>query len=129
MLLASTSRTSPRGQTFGYRLDTLAAYYNGYLKMMRHWQEALPCRVHRVVYEHMVDDTEAETRRLLEHCGLPFEESCLRFFESDRIVRTASAEQVRQPIYTGAKEHWHAFRHHLAPLESALGDAMQTWDA
>ena len=118
-----------RGQTFGYRLDTLAAYYNGYLKMMRHWQEALPCRVHRVIYEHMVDDTEAETRRLLEHCGLPFEESCLRFFESDRIVRTASAEQVRQPIYTGAKEHWHAFRHHLAPLESALGDAMQTWDA
>ncbi len=118
-----------RGQTFGYRLDTLAAYYRNYLKMMRHWQEVLPGRVHRVIYEHMVDDTEAETRRLLKHCGLPFEQSCLRFFETDRVVRTASAEQVRQPIYQSAKEHWHSFRSHLEPLASALGDALHTWDA
>ena len=117
-----------RGQSFSYRLDTLAAYYTGYLEMMRHWQAVLPGRIHRVIYERMVDDTEAETRRLLAHCGLPFEESCLRFFETDRVVRTASAEQVRQPIYTNAKEHWQAFRSQLAPLESALGNALQTWD-
>ena len=118
-----------RGQSFSYRLDTLAAYYMGYLQMMRHWQSVLPGRVHRVIYERMVDNTEAETRHLLAHCGLPFEESCLRFFETDRVVRTASAEQVRQPIYTTAKEHWQAFQPHLSPLESSLGDALQTWDA
>lgn len=117
-----------RGQSFSYRLDTLAAYYRGYLEMMRHWQGVLPGRIHRVIYERMVDDTEAETRRLLAHCDLPFEESCLRFFETDRVVRTASAEQVRQPIYTDAKEHWQAFRPQLAPLESALGNALETWD-
>ena len=117
-----------RGQSFSYRLDTLAAYYKGYLEMMRHWQDVLPGRIHRVIYERMVDDTEAETRRLLDHCDLPFEESCLRFFETDRVVRTASAEQVRQPIYTDAKEHWQAFRPQLAPLESALGNALETWD-
>ena len=117
-----------RGQSFSYRLDTLAAYYAGYLEMMRHWQDLLPGRVHRVIYERMVDDTEAETRQLLAHCGLPFEDSCLRFFETDRVVRTASAEQVRQPIYTTAKEHWQAYEPHLAPFASALGDALQTWD-
>ena len=118
-----------RGQSFSYRLDTLAAYYTGYLEMMRHWQDVLPGRIHRVIYERMVDNTEAETRLLLAHCGLPFEESCLRFFETDRVVRTASAEQVRRPIYTDAKEHWQSFEHHLKPLTKALGNALHTWDA
>ena len=73
--------------------------------MMRHWQSVLPRRVHRVVYERMVDDTEGEIRRLLAHCGLSFEPGCLRFFDSDGIDRIASAEQVRQPIYQSAKSH------------------------
>ena len=77
--------------------------------MMRHWQSVLPGRVHRVVYERMVDDTEGETRRLPAHCGLSFEPGCLRFFETDRVVRTASAEQVRQPIYHSAKLHWRQY--------------------
>ena len=64
---------------------------------MAHFDEVLPGRIHRVIYETMVDDTEAEVRRLLDYCGLPFEEQCLRFFENDRPVRTASSEQVRQP--------------------------------
>ena len=118
-----------RGQVFGYGLDTLAGYYRNYVDMMRHWQAVLPGRVHRVIYERLVDDTEGETRRLLAHCGLPFEPGCLRFFETDRVVRTASAEQVRQPIYRTAKAHWRRFEHQLAPLERALGDVLHAWQA
>ncbi len=76
----------------------------------------------------MVDDTEAETRRLLVHCGLSFEPGCLRFFETDRVGRTASAEQVRQPIYESAKSHWRQYESHLAPLASGLGDVLEVWD-
>ena len=82
-----------------------------------------------MIYERLVDDTEGETRRLLAHCSLGFEPGCLRFFESDRVVRTASAEQVRQPIYQGAKSQWRQFETHLAPLAEGLGDALDTWDA
>ena len=118
-----------RGQVFGYGLDTLAVYYRNYVEMMRHWQTVLPGRVHRVVYERLVDDTEGETRRLLAHCDLPFEPACLRFFETERVVRTASAEQVRQPIYRTAKAHWRRFEAQLAPLADGLGDVLHTWDA
>ncbi|MCY3810805.1 MAG: sulfotransferase [Gammaproteobacteria bacterium] len=118
-----------RGQVFGYGLDTLAVYYRNYLTLMRHWQGVLPGRVHRVIYERLVDDTEVETRRLLAHCDLDFEPGCLRFFESDRVVRTASAEQVRQPIYQSGKSQWRQFETQLAPLAQALGDALDTWDA
>ena len=107
-----------RGQTFGYDLGTLAAYYRNYVDVMAHWDAVLPGRVHRVVYERLVDDTESETRRLLAHCGLPFEEACLRFHETERVVRTASAEQVRQPIYRDAKTHWQAYEAHLGPLKA-----------
>ena len=117
-----------RGQVFGYGLDTLAVYYRNYVDLMRHWQAVLPGRVHRVIYERLVDDTEGETRRLLAHCDLAFEPGCLRFFESDRVVRTASAEQVRQPIYRSAKSHWRQFEAQLAPLAEGLGDALSTWD-
>ena len=117
-----------RGQVFGYGLDTLAVYYRGYVRLMRHWQKVLPGRVHRVIYERLVDDTEGETRRLLRHCGLPFEAGCLRFYESDRVVRTASAEQVRQPIYQSAKAHWQRFENELGPLADALGDVLGSWD-
>ena len=118
-----------RGQVFGYGLDTLAVYYRNYVALMRHWQTVLPGRVHRVIYERLVDDTERETWRLLAHCDLDFEPGCLRFFESDRVVRTASAEQVRQPIYQSAKTHWRQFEARLAPLAEGLGDALVTWDA
>ncbi|MYE83904.1 MAG: tetratricopeptide repeat protein [Gammaproteobacteria bacterium] len=118
-----------RGQTFGYDLGTLAAYYRNYVEVMAHWDAVLPGRVHRVVYERLVDDTESETRRLLAHCGLPFEEACLRFHETERVVRTASAEQVRRPIYSDAKTHWQAYEAYLGPLKLGLGDILETWDA
>ena len=116
-----------RGQTFGYDLETLAAYYRNYVDVMAHWDAVLPGRVHRVVYERLVDDTEGETRRLLAHCGLPFEEACLRFHETERVVRTASAEQVRRPIYRDAKTHWQAYEAHLGPLVEGLGEVLESW--
>ena len=88
-----------RGQRFTYDLADLGRYYRDYVDLMAHFDEVLPGRVHRVIYERMVEDTEAEVRRLLDYCGLPFEDGCLRFFENERPVRTPSSEQVRQPIY------------------------------
>ena len=116
-----------RGQTFSYDLATLGAYYREYLDLMRHWGAALPGRVLRVQYESLVDDTEGQIRRLLEHCGLPFEEACLRFHENRRPVRTASAEQVRQPINRSGIDSWRRFDGHLGPLRKALGDAVKTY--
>ncbi len=116
-----------RGQAFGYDLETVGAYYRAYVDIMALWDDAMPGRVHRVIYESMVDETEAEIRRLLAHCGLDFESACLRFFETDRVVRTASAEQVRQPIYTDAKAQWQPFEPFLDPLRNALGDVLDNW--
>jgi hypothetical protein len=87
-----------RGQHFTYDLADLGAYYRGYVELMAHFDAVLPGRVHRVFYEDMVGNTEHEVRSLLQYCGLPFEPGCLRFYENERAVRTASSEQVRQPI-------------------------------
>ena len=110
-----------RGQSFSYSLDDMGRYYRDYVALMAHFDAVLPGRVHRVFYERMVEDTEGEVRRLLDHCGLPFEESCLRFFENARPVRTASSEQVRQPIYREGVDHWQHYAPWLATLEQALG--------
>jgi hypothetical protein len=85
----------------------------------------LPGRVHRVHYERMVEDTEAEVRALLDYCGLPFDPVCLRFFENARPVRTASSEQVRQPIFREGVDQWRNYAPWLGPLEAALGPALQ----
>ena len=86
-----------------------------------------PGRVHTLIYEDLVDDTESEVRRLLADLDLPFDPACLRFFENDRAVRTVSSEQVRQPIYRSSLDHWRTFEPWLAPLSTALGDALDTW--
>jgi tetratricopeptide (TPR) repeat protein len=111
-----------RGQNFAYSLDDLARYYRDYVELMAHFDTVLPGRIHRVNYETMVSDTESEVRRLLDYCGLPFDPSCLRFFENDRPVRTASSEQVRQPIYTSGVDQWRHYEPWLGPLQAALGD-------
>ncbi len=111
-----------RGQNFAYSLDDLARYYRDYVDLLAHFDAVLPGRVHRVQYESMVADTESEIRRLLDYCGLPFDDACLRFFENDRPVRTASSEQVRQPIYTGGVDQWRHYQAWLGPLRTALGD-------
>ena len=112
------------GQHFTYGLDNIGRYYRDYVELMGHYDAVLPGRVHRVLYEDVVANTEREVRRLLDHCGLPFEEACLRFFENDRPVRTASSEQVRQPIYTGGVDHWQHYEPWLDPLKQALGPAL-----
>ncbi len=116
------------GQTFSYDLLEIGEYFLEYRRMMRHWQKVLPGRVLEVRYEDMVRDQERQTRRLLEHCGLPWEDSCLRFYETERAVRTASSEQVRQPIYSSSVNHWRHFREELEPLIEVLGDELQGWD-
>jgi tetratricopeptide (TPR) repeat protein len=116
-----------RGQNFTYSLTDLGRYYRDYLELMAHFDEVLPGRVHRVHYEATIEDTESEVRRLLAYCGLPFEENCLRFYENERAVRTASSEQVRQPIFREGLDHWRHFETWLDPLKAALGDALAAY--
>ena len=116
-----------RGQAFAYDLDDIGRFYRDYVELMAHFDEVLPGRVHRVVYESLVDDTEAEIRSLLDYCGLPFEETCLRFHETERAVRTASSEQVRQPIYYSGVDHWRHFEPWLDPLKQALGPVLDAY--
>jgi tetratricopeptide (TPR) repeat protein len=116
-----------RGQTFTYSLDDIGRYYRDYVILMEHWDRVLPGRVHRVQYEEMVADTEARIRALLDYCGLPFEEECLRFYETKRAIRTPSAEQVRQPIYTQSLEQWRHYEKHLGPLKEALGPMLERY--
>jgi hypothetical protein len=110
-----------RGQRFTYRLEDLGHYYRDYVRLMDHWDTVLPGRVLRVNYEDMVADSEKQIRRVLEYCGLAFEEGCLRFYETERAVRTPSSEQVRQPVYSHGLEQWRNFEAHLGPLKAALG--------
>jgi tetratricopeptide (TPR) repeat protein len=118
-----------KGQAFSYDLADMGAYYADYVRFMAHIDKAAPGAVHRVIYERMVDDTEAEIRALLAACGLPFEEACLRFHETERAVRTPSSEQVRRPIFREGAEGWQGFAPYLAPLESALGDVLGAYPA
>jgi len=113
-----------RGQHYSYDLGEIGRYYRDYVELMAYYDEVLPGLVHRVHYENMVDDTEAEVRRLLDFCGLPFEEGCLRFYENERAVRTASSEQVRKPIYREGKDHFRHYAQWLGPLEDALGEVL-----
>ncbi len=116
-----------RGQHFTYSLPDIGRYYRGYVELMAHFDAIAPGRVHRVLYERMVEDPEGETRRLLDYCGLPFEDACLRFYENDRAVRTASSEQVRSPIYRDAVEQWRRYEPWLGPLVEALGPVLDAY--
>jgi len=116
-----------RGQEFAYSIPDIARYYRTYLELMEHWDRALPGRVLRVYHEDVVDDLEAGVRRILEHCELAFEPACLEFHRTQRSVRTASSEQVRQPIFREGLDQWRRFEPWLAPLREALGDALERY--
>jgi predicted Zn-dependent protease len=118
-----------RGQLFSYDLADMGRFYRDYVDLLAHVDEVLPGSVHRVIYERLVEDTESEVRRLLDYCGLPFEDACLRFFENERPVRTASSEQVRQPIYREGLDHWRHFEPWLGPLKAALGEVFTAYPA
>jgi len=111
------------GQAFTYGLEEIGAYYRDYAQLMNHWDIVLPGKVLRVQYEDVVADLDGQVRRLLEHCGLPFEDACLNYHETERSVRTPSSEQVRQPIYETGLEPWRPFEPFLEPLKRALRSA------
>ena len=108
------------GQEFTYGLEEVGRYYRGYVELMDHWDRMLPGKVLRVQYEDVVADLEPQVRRILDFCGLPFEDACLRFHETQRAVRTASSEQVRKPIFTSGVDQWEHFSEHLDPLRAIL---------
>ena len=105
---------------FTYDLNEMARYYVNYIKLMDHWDEVLPGKVHRVNYEDVVENQELETRKLLQYCNLTFEEQCLKFYETKRAVKTASSEQVRQPIYKQSVQLWQHYEEYLDQLKLGL---------
>ena len=110
------------GQEFTYGLEEIGHYYRNYVALMDHWDRVLPGQVLRVNYEDVVADLDGQVRRLLDFCDLPFEQACLDFHATERAVRTASSEQVRQPIFDSGVAQWKKFEPHLDPLKQALGD-------
>ncbi|MGD0192817.1 MAG: sulfotransferase [Rhizomicrobium sp.] len=112
---------------YAYELGEIGQYYRDYVEMMAHFDKVLPGRVHRVFHDDIVDNTEREIRRLLDYCGLPFEEQCLRFYETDRSVRTSSSEQVRKPISRKGVETWQHYEPWLGPAKEALGDVLKLY--
>ena len=116
-----------RGQAFSYTLEDMGRYYRDYVRLMAHVDAVLPGRVHRVLYEAMVDDTEAEVRALLSACGLDYDPACLEFHKTERAVRTASSEQVRQPIFRDGTDAWQPYADWLGPLKLALGDVLDSY--
>jgi hypothetical protein len=112
------------GQEFTYSIEDIARYYRTYLELMEHWNEVLPGRILRVEHEAVVDDLEGNVRRILDFCGLEFEPACVEFYKTERSIRTASSEQVRQPIYREGLDQWKNYEPWLGPLKDALGDAL-----
>ncbi|WP_233356005.1 tetratricopeptide repeat-containing sulfotransferase family protein [Henriciella aquimarina] len=109
------------GQEFSYSLEDIGHYYRDYVDLMDHWDRVLPGKILRVQHEDVVADLEGQVHRILDYCGLPFEQACIDFHKTKRAVRTASSEQVRQPINTAGLDQWRRFELHLAPLKQALG--------
>jgi tetratricopeptide (TPR) repeat protein len=112
------------GHRYAYSFEEIGRFYREYVQLLDHFDRVIPGKVHRVIYEHMIDDTEAEVGRLLMYCGLPFEAACLRFYENERPVRTPSSQQVRRPIYRDGVDHWRRYESWLEPLKRALGDVV-----
>ena len=112
------------GQEFTYSIGDIARYYRTYLELMRHWDAVLPGRVLRVWYEDVVEDLEGNVRRILEFCSLEFEPACVDFYKTERSVRTASSEQVRQPIFRDGLFQWRNYEPWLGPLKDSLDDAL-----
>nr|WP_284500071.1 tetratricopeptide repeat-containing sulfotransferase family protein [Microbulbifer sp. GX H0434] len=115
------------GQEFTYGLEQMGEYYRDYVRLMAHWDRVLPEKVLRVHYESVVEDLEGQVRRILDYCGLPFEQTCIDFHQTERAVRTPSAEQVRQPIYRAGTEQWKNFEAELAPLKTILSEELKDY--
>lgn len=129
--LGSFKQLFARGASNTYSLFEIGEFYLEYIRMMKHWDEVLPGKVLRVNYEDNVSDLEGQVRRILDYCELPFDESCLKFYETDRAVKTASSEQVRKPIYRSSLHLWRRYEAHLEPLveilEPVLRELPEDW--
>lgn len=112
------------GQEFSYSIEDITRYYKDYMALMKHWDTIYPGAVLRVIYEDVTEDLEGQVKRILDFCELPFENACLEFYKSDRAVRTASSEQVRQPIYQSGVDQWKNFATQLTPLVEKLGNTV-----
>ena len=117
-----------RGLEHCYSMENMGRYYADYVRLLQLMDRVQPGKVHRVIYERLVDDTEGEVRRLLDYLGLPFDEACLNFHSNERSVRTISAEQVRQPINRRGIGQWKPYEKWLGPMKEALGTALDDWD-
>ena len=113
-----------QGQEFSYGLAEAGSYYNNYVKLMNHWNGVLPGKILRVNNEDIIEDLEGQVKRMLEFLELPYEEECISFYETDRLVRTASSEQVRRPINKDGMERWKPYSKHLKPLLNSLDEEL-----
>ena len=111
-----------KGQHFTYDLDDIARYYKDYLRLMDFWNKFFPGSIHTVLYEDVINNSEEEVRKMLNYLQLPFEESCMDFYKSSRPVKTASSEQVRQPIYKSALNYWKNFENDLSALSKHFNE-------
>jgi tetratricopeptide (TPR) repeat protein len=116
-----------KGQNFSYGQERMAHYYRDYVLLMKHFDAEMPGVVHRVIHERLVENLEAEVRAMLDYVGVPFEDACLRFYETDRPVRTASSEQVRRPIFTEGLDYWKNYEPWLGPMKAALGPVLAAY--
>jgi len=108
------------GQDFSYGLEDIGRYYRDYERLMAHWDEVFPAQILRVQHEELVNNFEFEVRRILDYCGLPFEQGCIEFYKTKRNVHTPSAQQVRQPISTKGLTQWENYAAYLSELERTL---------
>ncbi len=119
----------PKGHSYCNSLQSMATNYRHYAEIMQHFDEVLPGQILTVHYENLVEDTALYTKRILDYCGLEFETSCLEFYKTKRAIRTPSSEQVRQPIYSSAKEHWRNYEEFLEPVKNCLGDLIDNYES
>jgi len=119
----------PQGVRFSYRLQDIGKHYADYVGLLAHFDRVLPGKVHRIIYEDLVDNPEQEVSKALSFLGLPFEAQCLRFYENERPVETLSSQQVRQPLYRTAVAQWRPYEPWLGPLKAALGPVLDCYPA
>jgi tetratricopeptide (TPR) repeat protein len=118
-----------KGQGFSYGQERIARYYRDYVALMARYDETMPGVVHRVIHEQLVADLEGEVRAMLRYIGVPFEDACLRFYETGRAIRTPSSEQVRRPIFTEGLDQWRNYEEWLGPMKAALGPVLESYPA
>jgi tetratricopeptide (TPR) repeat protein len=127
--LSNFKQIFPNRHDPSYALADMGLYYRGYVELLAHFDRILPGRIHRVIYEDLVRDPEHEIGRLLTYCALPFEEACLRHYETERGILTISSEQVRQPVYKDSVAQWRHYEEWIGPLKDALGPVLSAYPA